>query len=351
MLRFLKLVAAIIFSVSTAAPAQTTEPAASGANPSPRPRILVHYDMEGLAGQDDWRSAAVWWPEQYKKGQQLLAADVNAVVTGLFDGGAGTVDVVDQHGSGYPGTNLPPELLDRRVRRHLHRHDSPKPEPGAYDAVVMVAMHAKTGSGGFMAHTGTFGIDRIVNGRSVSEAEFGAYSWGEAGIPIIFVSGDDRLRDDLRRVMPWVEYVVTKHSLSPSKVHLRPVDVVRQELRTGASRAMHRLAHTRPLRAATPVRAALRAVPPANLSALKDVPGINFSGGQVSFRARTFREAARGLIALQRIAAEGGRPYIDEMLRKLPQWEQIHAATEAGFWQLWMKLETERQAEPVRTGR
>ena len=345
MLRFLKLIAAIIsFAVvSTAVPAQTSGTAASGADPSPRPRILVRYDMEGLAGQDDWRSAAVWWPEQYKKGQQLLAADVNAVVAGLFDGGAGTVDVVDQHGSGYPGTNLPPELLDRRVRHHLHRHDAPKAEPKAYDAVAIVAMHAKTGSGGFMAHTGTFGIEWIINGRSVSEAEFAAYSWGEAGTPVVFVSGDDRLRDDLLQVMPWIEYVVTKRALSPQAVELRPVKTVRSELRTGARRAVEQLARMRPLRAATPVHAAVRAVPPADLSALRDVPGVNFDNGQVSFVAPTLSEALPALRALRFIAAElGGRPYVDEMMRKRPEWDAIHRATEEGFWELWMKLETER---------
>lgn len=317
----------------------------SSPDSSPRPRILVYYDMEGLAGQDDWRSAAVWWPEQYKKGQQLLAADVNAVVAGLFDGGAGAVDVVDQHGGGYPGTNLPPELLDRRVRRHIHRHDAPKPEAGAYDAVAIVAMHAKTGSGGFMAHTGTFGIEWIINGRSVSEAEFAAYIWGEAGVPVIFVSGDDRLRDDLLPQMPWIEHVVTKRALSPQAVELRPVDAVRSELRAAARRAVEHLARMRPLRAATPVHAAVRAVPPADLSALRDVPGVNFHDGQVSFVAPTVSEALPTLRTLRRIAAElGGRPYVDEMMRKLPQWDSIHRATEAGFWELWMKLETERSS-------
>lgn len=310
---------------------------------SPRPRILVHYDMEGLAGQDDWRSAAIWWPEQFATGRRLLAADVNAVVAGLFDGGAGTVDAVDQHGSGHTGLNLPPELLDRRVRRHLHRHDAPKPEPGAYDAVVIVAMHAKTGSGGFMAHTGTFGIEWIINGRSVSEAEMAAYTWGEAGIPVILVSGDDVLRDDLLPQMPWIEYVVTKRSLSPQAVELRPVATVRSELRAGGKRAVERLRRMRPLRAATPVHAAVRAVPPADLSVLRDVPGVNFRDGQVSFVAQTLTEAVRGLWALRFIATElGGRPYVDEMMRKNPHRDATNRALETGFWELWMKLETER---------
>lgn len=53
--------------------------------PRPRltgPRVLVRYDMEGMAGQDDWRSAAAWWPKQYAMGQALLAKDVNAVIAG-----------------------------------------------------------------------------------------------------------------------------------------------------------------------------------------------------------------------------------------------------------------------------
>lgn len=309
------------------------------------PRVLVSYDMEGVAGQDDWRSAAAWWPEQYAVGQQLLAADVNAVIAGLFDGGVASVDVVDQHGSGNPGFNLPPELLGPRVRNHLHRHDAPRAEAGAYEGIVIVAAHAKTGSGGFMAHTGTFGIERFINGRSVSEAEYAAYTWGDAATPVIFVSGDDRLRDDLMAVMPWLEYVVTKRSISPMAVELRPVELVRAEMRAGARRALERLPKMEPLRAVTPVRVGVRAVPPADLSVLEALPGIDFADGQVSFEAPTFAAAARAIRALQIIAAEmGGRPYVDEIFQRSPHWEQLNRAAEAGFWEVWITLETERSA-------
>ncbi len=312
-------------------------------------RVLVRYDMEGMAGQDDWRSAAAWWPEQYAAGQQLLAEDVNAVIAGLFEGGAGTVDVVDQHGSGNPGLNLPPELLDRRVRNHFHRHDAPRAKLNVYDAVVMVAMHGKTGSGGFMAHTATFGIERIVNGRAVSEAEFEAYSWGDAATPVVFVSGDDRLRDDLLAVMPWLEYVVTKRAISPRAVELRPVELVRAELRASARRAVERLPDMKPLRAVTPVQAGVRAVPPADLAALREIPGINFSNGQVSFEAPTFAAASRAIMALQMIAVEmGGRRYVNEILERSPHWEQLNRAAEAGFWEVWITLETERTAASAR---
>lgn len=314
--------------------------------PLERPRILVRYDMEGMSGQSDWRTAAAWWPEQYLFGQKLLAADVNAVVAGLFDAGASIVDVVDQHGSGNPGFNLPPELLDQRVRQLLHRHDAPPVGAGTYDAVVMVAMHGATGSGGFMAHSGTFGIDWIINGRSISEAERAAYAWGEAGIPVIFVSGDDRLRDDLLPVMPWLEYVVTKRSLSPQEVELRPVDVVRDELRTSAARAVQGLANVKPLRVTTPIRGAVRAVPPADLSILRHVPAIDHSNEQVSFVAATWAEAARALDALSRIAvAMGGQQVVDEILHRSPLWPEIERLREAGFWEYWIEMETQRAQE------
>lgn len=327
----------LLVSAAQGAMAQTAGTVTQG------PRVLVRYDMEGLAGQDDWRTAAAWWPKRYAAGQKLLAADVNAVVAGLFDGGAGVVDVVDQHGSGNPGFNLPTQLLDPRVRKHLHRHDAPEEQPGAYEAVVMVGMHAKTGSGGFMAHTGTFGIERWLNGRSVSEAELGAYAWGEAGIPVIFVSGDDRLRDDLAPVMPWIEYVVTKRSLSPASVELRPESEVRAELRIRAAVAVRRLGSAQALRLATPIRAALRAVPPSDLSLLGHVPGIRYAEHQVSFEAVDFREAMRGLRALQWIASVmGGLQIAEHAMSQSPLWPEIERIREAAIWEKWIELESQR---------
>lgn len=307
------------------------------------PRVLVKYDMEGLAGQDDWRMASAWWPEKYTIGQRLLAEDVNAVVAGLFDGGASVVDVFDDHGADQPGFNLPPERLDRRVRYFFHRHDDAEMEKNTYDAVALVAAHGKTGSGGFMAHTQTFGISLIINGRSASEAEWDAYEWGEKEVPVIFVSGDDRLRDDLLSVMPWLQYVVTKRSLSPQAVELRPLDVVRREMREGAATAVRELAKAKPLRVSTPVHAALRAVPPADLSALRDVPGVNYVDGEVRFDAPNLEAAGRGLSALREIAVEMGEgPIMDEILKSMPNWSEIHHSMEAGFWQRWIELETER---------
>ena len=195
-------------------------------------QILVWYDMEGLAGQSDWRTQEYRFsmvagdlypfvkplsldpvrPDSYALGQELLVADVNAIVDGLFAGGADTVDVIDSHGSGNPEDDLPSARLDRRARA-LRRQELTQRqlyEAGHYDAVVMVAQHTRSGGLGFFPHTRNIGTHAILNGRAVTETELWAYGWGILGVPVILVSGDDQLGRDLQSAMPWTEDVSVK---------------------------------------------------------------------------------------------------------------------------------------------
>ena len=115
-------------------------------------RILVYHDMEGLSGEDDSRQFSFRHKEQYAKGRELLTDDVNAVVAGLFDGGATLVHVVDAHGSGNPDPDVLLDKLDPRAhmvfREKPFRQYVDIVEPNVYDGIVCVGMHAKTCSGG-----------------------------------------------------------------------------------------------------------------------------------------------------------------------------------------------------------
>ena len=64
-------------------------------------KILVYYDMEGISGLDNPQGLKLG-NEEYVPTRDLLTKDVNAVIDGLFAGGADVVDVVDAHGSGSP---------------------------------------------------------------------------------------------------------------------------------------------------------------------------------------------------------------------------------------------------------
>jgi D-amino peptidase len=291
-------------------------------------RVLVYHDMEGLAGQDDWRTFLFSHPEKYPEGQKMLAADLNAVIDGLFAGGATQVDVVDAHGSGNPEPDVRRDLLDRRATQ-VFRDKPFDPyvditEPNTYDAVVAVAMHAKTGSRGFASHTITLGMDMLINDKPITESEIVGYSWGRVGVPVIFVCGDDRLQRDLE-VMPWIEYVVTKKATSASTVELRPVDAVHAEMREKAARAVHNIGKATVMTLSTPMRAGLHAVPPASLAALKGIPGI------------TYANAARASYS----------QVLAETVRKHPDGQKIMADYSDALFVRWMDYESGRWQPPA----
>jgi D-amino peptidase len=317
-------------------------------------RVLVYHDMEGLAGQDDWRTFLFSHPERYPEGQKMLAADLNAVIDGLFAGGATQVDVVDAHGSGNPDPDVRRELLDPRAKQVI-RDKAFDPyvditEPNTYDAIVAVAMHAKTGSHGFASHTITLGMDMLINDKSITESEIVAYSWGRVGVPLIFVSGDDRLQNDLT-VMPWLEFVVTKKATSASTVELRQVDAVHAEMREKAARAVRNLSKAKVLTIATPMRAGLHAVPPASLASLKGLPGINYADETVTFAAPDFRAAYDGVIALVGAARASYSQVLQETVRAHPDGRKIMADYSDALFMRWMDYESGRWHPPAAVGR
>ncbi len=253
--------------------------------------------MEGLAGQSD-PSSFDFGTEMYPTGQEWLAADVNAVADGLFAGGATEVVIADGHGSGNPDPDFRRDLLDERATQLIR--DEPYdtyfdlPESEEIDAVAVVGMHAKTGSGGFASHTFTLGVDLLINGQSITETELGALSWGRVGVPVIFASGDDRLAADLE-TMPWIEFVTVKEATAADDTIPRPVNEARAALREGARRAVQNMASAKVMKISTPIYASLHAVPPASLRSLAGIPGIDYHDDTFTFVTNDMREAYDGL--------------------------------------------------------
>ncbi|MBN1222711.1 MAG: M55 family metallopeptidase [Candidatus Aminicenantes bacterium] len=312
-------------------------------------KILLYYDMEGVSGQNVLRSID-FGNDDYFQAREWLTDDVNAVIDGLFMGGADAVDVVDAHGSFNPEPDI---LLDRMDSRAAMMYkDKPfRPyvdlvEEGRYDAIVLVCMHSKTGGGGFASHTINFGMDWILNDMSLNESEIFAYSWGRVRTPLIFVSGDDRLEEQLAW-MSWLEYVRVKKARGADNAELRPAAEVHKEMRESAERSVRNIARSKAVRLKEPIKAQLRAVPPADLSALESVPGLNYHDQTAGFTAATFLEAYDGIRGLMRIAWLG---YFDILMNSLFQNENGRAVFN-GFkeelFTVWADVESGRWLPPA----
>jgi len=313
-------------------------------------RILVLHDMEGLSGQDDPTTFDFGTPT-YPAGQEMLAADINAVIEGLFQGGATEVHVVDGHGSGNPKPDVRSDLLDPRATQ-VFRDESfdtyfDLVEPGAYDGVAVVGMHAKTGSGGFASHTWTLGIGLVVNGQRITETELVGLSWGRVGVPVIFGSGDDRLAGDLA-TMPWIEFVTVKTAVGADSAVPRPVAEARADLTAGARRAVESLlaGQAQAMVAPAPLRFGVQAVPPANLALLDGLPWITFEDSVATFTADSLAQAYEVAGTLVRIA---GRAYLSLLvgaIRETPGAADIFAAYRRSLERTWFDYESGRWRPP-----
>ncbi len=164
-------------------------------------KVYISADMEGIGGVDTSVQVSAQGRE-YEKFRRLMTLEVNSAIAGAFDAGATEILVSDSHGD---AQNIDIELLDKRVR--LVRA-WPRPLmmmqgiDRSFDAVVFVGYHAHEGQGtAIISHTFTGAEDISLNGKSVGEAGFNAAIAGEFGVPVVFVSGDQTIADEVRRLL------------------------------------------------------------------------------------------------------------------------------------------------------
>ncbi len=258
--------------------------------------------MEGLSGVDRLEMTQCSDAAAYAIGQDRLVADVNAVIEGLASAGATEIGVSDRHGSGCAGHDLPPARLDRRATAIADSVDF-NAIAQRYDVVALVGGHASPGWGGFLEHVGSFGIERFLNGLSVSESEGQALAFGNRGIPILFASGDDRLGAQLKERMPWVTFVEVKRATSRSSAALRPADEVRAALIAQARIALERRADAKLLALVPPFTGGFRPVWPETLEPLTAIPGLEFRDGIIHVSAATGNQLNAAINRLQSLVA------------------------------------------------
>ncbi|WNG23320.1 M55 family metallopeptidase [Cystobacter fuscus] len=187
-------------------------------------------DVVGVAGVDTLGALLPGAPGA-AQARAWMMAEVNAAVEGLRAAGFERVWVSDASCSTapFPGEeSLPPGAEPCSGEDPF----APSWLEGV-QAVACVGMHAAAGTGGFGAHTGGPLCVWTCAGRTLSEAELVLALAAEAGVPAVFVSGDDVLRAGLEER---VGYVCTKTAVSTERAVSRAPEEVLEELRRAAAR-------------------------------------------------------------------------------------------------------------------
>ncbi len=206
-------------------------------------KFLVAVDCEGEACVVGQPGMTLNESRNWEFARRQAAREADAAAKGLFDAGATQVIIWDNHGS---SVNLDYDLIDERcdialgvgtVRRWPTVDKS-------FAGVLMVGYHPMDNTvDGVLAHSfSSMAFQWIkVNGVEVGEMEIDAAVAGEAGVPLIFVSSDDKGTAEAKRFMPWVETVAVKQGLGWNMALSKHPKRAAAEIREGASRAAGRL--------------------------------------------------------------------------------------------------------------
>ncbi|HEY7950404.1 MAG TPA: M55 family metallopeptidase [Solirubrobacterales bacterium] len=200
--------------------------------------VLIAADMEGIAGIDDSGDCLPSHPSAYARGRRLMTDEVLTVVGALGDGGAGRISVGDWH---MVGTNIERERMPEGVEvRPIADLALAEAEPsmakangGPLDAVVMIGHHASTPNPrAFCSHTFIWEMEVLLDDESLSEVQVYAQALAAEGIPILAVSGDRWMLEELGEgEMGSARLIEAKEGQGRGRARSREVEAVRAELR------------------------------------------------------------------------------------------------------------------------
>jgi len=179
-------------------------------------KIYISVDMEGVAGVVTGDQLG---PKgfEYERFRRFATNEVLAAIHAAKKAGATEILVSDSHGN---GENLlfdefPPDV--RTIRSWPRRLGMMAGIDETFDAVIFIGYHASTTNlRGTRAHTFSSGkLTRVaLNGMAVSESVYNAAIAGHYNVPVVMISGDDALSEEIRSVFGDIEFAETQKSLS-----------------------------------------------------------------------------------------------------------------------------------------
>ncbi len=205
-------------------------------------KIYISVDMEGVVGvvTGDHLGPSGF---EYSRAREWLTNEVLAAIEGARAAGATEFVISDSHGN---GENL---LLDRLPEDVTLIRAWPRPLmmmegiDESFDAAIFIGYHSSTNNpAGVRAHTMSSGrlAGVYLNGVAVPEAGINAAIAGHFGVPVIMISGDDAIAEEIRTLVGDIETAVVKWAISYQSARtLMPAaayDLIRDKVRTAIER-------------------------------------------------------------------------------------------------------------------
>ena len=227
-------------------------------------KIYIMNDIEGVSGIHH-KEQVLMNGERYSEGRKLMTREANICADALKEAGVDTVYYHDCHGS---GSNVYWEELSPSIDKVIMGSNGNIQNRFAEcvkdcDGVILLGYHAMAGTpGAILEHTFSSKAwqNLWINGEKSGEARMDAAILGDWDIPVIMVSGDDKLEKEVREFLPDIPVAVVKEGLSCMGGILLSPEKAKEEIRQKTIEAVKNIDKAKPYKIPAPIEMKLELV-------------------------------------------------------------------------------------------
>jgi D-amino peptidase len=258
-------------------------------------KVFIVTDLEGVSGCTGGGYGFKIDPETSARYHRLMMGEINAVVEGCVKAGAEEIIVGEAH-----PIDLENLHSEAKLARGIPWHKCP--ELRDFDAVLFVGQHARTDlSNAVRSHTGSSKsiVGFWINERPAGELAYIGGLFGEKGIPVIFLSGDDAACSEARDWAPGITTVAVEEAHNVWGAVCLPPPKVHPMLTEGVVKAFKNINSVRPIKHSQPATVKIEFTYPQITDAFCVSPGTErINARTVSYTADSYLDAYIGSVAV-----------------------------------------------------
>jgi D-amino peptidase len=202
-------------------------------------KVFISADIEGVTGVTHWDETDLDKAVSASACEQMTA-EVAAACEGALEAGASEILIKDAHGS---GRNIIASKLPHEAR--LIRGWAPHPTmmmqglDESFQAAAFIGYHSRAGANtNPLAHTMTGAFTRVtINGRDASEFLLNTYTASMLKVPVVFVSGDKGLCEEVTGLNPSIGTMAVKEGIGDSTISIHP-ELAIARIKEGIAKAL-----------------------------------------------------------------------------------------------------------------
>ncbi|HCS48639.1 MAG TPA: hypothetical protein DIW61_10430 [Candidatus Aminicenantes bacterium] len=273
------------------------------AQPAKSLKVLISVDMEGITGVVSADECNRRVSDDYQYFRRIMTLEANAAVEGALAAGAAEIVVRDAHDT---GRNILPDLLHKSARLLRDWSFGPKEMMEGIDetfgAAVFIGYHASAGKpNAILEHTWSGRITDVkINGVSLPEAGLNALIAGHFNVPIVFVSGDQAVCDQVRGLLGEIEVVAVKKGIGAATLSLHP-EVSGPLIKQGVEKALKNTGKYKPYRLTPPYRLVLTLKDEKMVDNGQYYPGAKRTGDwELTYESKDLMEVLKAFSGMQK---------------------------------------------------